>query len=149
MTTRNKLLLNGTKSTPTIVLDPSSGVFEFAGNSLPENASEFFTPVLEWLRNELPSIPEAVFTFRLNYFSTSSMKAIFMVLKTIQEAQVMHGRDLVVRWQIEDEDEFMMEAADSFEELLGTAFQRVAIDRDEGLRAQQRLEAMLATAKAA
>lgn len=149
MTARNRILLPGSKSTPTIVLDPGTGTYVFSGNSLPENASEFFTPVLEWLRQELPSLPEAVFTFRLNYFSTSSMKAIFMVLKTIQEARVMHGGKLVVEWQIEDEDEFMTEAADSFEELLGTTFQRVPIDHDQALMAEQRLGAILASAKAA
>ncbi len=149
MTEHNRILLPGSKCTPTIVLDPGTGTYVFAGNSLPENASEFFTPVLEWLRHELPSLPEAVFTFRLNYFSTSSMKAIFMVLKTIQEARVMHGGKLVVEWQIEDEDEFMTEAADSFEELLGTTFQRVAIDHDQALLAEQRLGAILASAKAA
>lgn len=144
------LILKGTKSTPTVLLDPGSDRFLFAGNSLPENAAEFFAPVIDWLRSNCDELPEnREFVFRLSYFSTSSMKAFYMVLNLIRESSVMKGKGHTITWQIEDEDEFMSEAADNFEELLGMTLDRVALTAEEAQAEARSIELSLEAGKAA
>ena len=134
-----RIVVPGTKSTPSILLDPATGHFEFSGSSMPENAAEFFSPVIDWLGNVLPGLPASTFVFRLDYFSTSSMKAFYLILKRIAEArteEVQHR----IHWQIEDNDEFMVEAADSFEELLNTTIERIPMDNGTAMAASEALQ---------
>jgi len=46
------LKIEATDKTPRIILDPYNDIFEISGNSRPENVSEFYFPVINWL-NEL------------------------------------------------------------------------------------------------
>lgn len=144
------LIIRGTKSTPTVVLDPAHDHFIFAGNSLPENASEFFAPVIEWLRTNNEALASGRnFIFRLSYFSTSSMKAFYMVLNLIREASIMQGKAHTISWQIEDDDEFMSEAAENFEELLGMSLERVPLTAEQASEEAKRIDRYVDAALAA
>ena len=115
----NKLLIPRTKSTPAVILDPSTGTFLFSGQSIPENPAAFFAPVIDWLDRELGSLPDgSVFRFRLPYFSTSSMKAVYLVVQKIREGMKAAGRTFSIQWVVEDDDDFMSEAAENFSTLL-------------------------------
>ncbi|HEY0978691.1 MAG TPA: DUF1987 domain-containing protein [Flavobacteriales bacterium] len=144
------LLIKGTKSTPTVVLDPTNDRYVFAGNSLPENAAEFFEPVIQWLRTNSEGLPPGRnFIFRLSYFSTSSMKAFYMVLNLIREASLMQGKAHTISWQIEDDDEFMSEAAENFEELLGMSLERVQLTAEQATEESKKIERYVDAALAA
>jgi hypothetical protein len=54
------------------------------------------------------------------------MKALLLVFREITN-QVQQEKKWKVRWIIEDEDEFMADAAESFEQLLNIEFEIVAI----------------------
>ena len=43
------LTKTATEDTPDVTLDAANGVFEFVGQAYPENAADFFNPILEWL----------------------------------------------------------------------------------------------------
>lgn len=129
----NKLLIPRTKSTPAIILDPSTGTFLFSGQSIPENPAAFFTPVTEWLDRELGTLPDgSVFRFRLPYFSTSSMKAVYLVVQKIREGMKAAGRTFTIQWVVEDDDDFMSEAAENFSTLLDIPILVVHQNEEEG-----------------
>ncbi|MGV3636905.1 MAG: DUF1987 domain-containing protein [Flavobacteriales bacterium] len=108
-----------TKNTPAITFDPGANKFSVIGISVPENASEFYQPIIERLfRQEAAPMPGTIFHFRLNYFNSSSLKAIYMLLSEVKKG-VEDGRGHVIEWCVEQDDEFMQEAAETFSELLG------------------------------
>ena len=43
-----KLVIEPTNETPKVILDREKNVFEFSGNSLPEDVSNFYSPILSW-----------------------------------------------------------------------------------------------------
>ncbi len=115
----NVLCLEGTEDTPKIVLDKHNGIFEISGRSLPEDAAEFYLPVLNWLDEYSEAKNEVTnFTFKLEYFNTSSSKLILDILsklETIDGAQVT--------WYFHEDDEDMEEAGEEFSELVDLQFE--------------------------
>lgn len=113
------LNIAATKNTPAITFDPASNRFSVIGISVPENASEFYQPIIERLfrAGDTPA-PGSVFHFRLNYFNSSSLKAIYMLLSEVKKG-IDSGHGYVIEWCVEQDDEFMQEAAETFSELLG------------------------------
>jgi hypothetical protein len=110
-----------TKSTPEIEIIHDDGTLSIRGMSIPENAAEFYAPVMmEVDRLARHSTGTITTVFDLSYFNSSSLKAIYMILARLKEARIM-GSTLEVRWVVEDEDEFMLESSTYFEELLGIA----------------------------
>jgi hypothetical protein len=56
--------------------------------------------------------------FSLPYFNSSSLKALYAVLVEIKNG-IDQGKEFEVNWYVEDEDEFMIEAGETYQELLG------------------------------
>ncbi len=47
----DNLIIEKTKNTLGVNFIAETGVLELTGSSFPENASEFFTPLVDWLKN--------------------------------------------------------------------------------------------------
>jgi hypothetical protein len=113
------LRIAATRNTPAILLDPAGKCFRMVGNSLPENAGEFYTPIIERLKEALPGLGnDTSFEFCLPYFNSSSLKAIYLILTEIKKA-MDGGQQFEVIWHIEEDDDFMTEAAETFMEMCG------------------------------
>jgi hypothetical protein len=112
------LNLEGTADTPKIILDKGNGIFEISGRSLPEDSVEFYRPVLEWI-NAYAKAPNAktFFSFKLEYFNTSSSKLILDVLSALEEIKGME-----IEWCYAEDDEDMEEAGKEFSELVEIPF---------------------------
>lgn len=113
------LNLEGTEDTPKILLDKNNGIFEISGRSLPEDSTEFYNPILEWLDNYSKS-PNANtdFDFKLEYFNTASSKLILDVLSKLEEIP-----GIKVNWYFHEDDEDMEEAGEEFSELVDIEFE--------------------------
>lgn len=124
--------LEATKATPSIELDPHTGQCAIRGMSIPENAAEFYGPVLQWMETYLSTLPAKVdMQFDLSYFNSSSLKALYQLLARLQQARKL-GTDLHISWVVEEDDEFMREAAEYFQDLLGMELVLVVVPvRDE------------------
>lgn len=113
------LIIAPTKNSPAIQFDPGKNIFSITGISIPEDASAFYIPVITWLAKHLPSIPPGSnFVFDLQYFNSSSLKAIYLVLLEIKKGSVP-GSEHSITWTVEEDDEFMNEAAETFSDMLG------------------------------
>jgi len=111
------LILEQTKSTPFVRLDPQTHTVEFKGESYPENAAKFFTPIFSWIRDFLASDKDShvVVEMQMTYFNSSSSKA-FMNLFGMFEEAVSTGREVVVNWRYDEENEAVLEAGEEFKE---------------------------------
>ncbi len=114
--------IESTEDTPKIILDVQNNNLEFSGISIPEDAAQFYQPVLDWL-NEFKQNPQngSNFVFKLEYFNTASSKVILDILLKIDEIK-NNGTDLKVTWYFEKDDEDMEEAGEEYAELVDIDF---------------------------
>ncbi len=126
----DNLNIEGTKQTPEIDFDAASGILKISGRSIPENTFEFFNPVLLWLDSYAAEAPEKVIAkINLEYFNTSSSKYILEVLKRLKN--ILHdGKDVLVQWYYEEDDEEMMETGEDYEDVSGLPFEIIAVEED-------------------
>ena len=97
------LNIKGLESTPNIVLDEKNGKFMFCGNSYPENAFGFYSPVCSWIDNyaENPRM-FSLFEFKFNYLNTSSQQELIKIFKKIE--LIAKSNAVVVRWYYSKDD---------------------------------------------
>ena len=112
------LHLEGTDETPSVTLDPKKSIFEISGRSLPENAPDFYKPVLHWI-NDYASNPNPVteIIFKLEYFNTASAKLILDLLTALEKIN-----NAKVQWYFNEDDEDMEEAGEDFSALVKIPF---------------------------
>jgi hypothetical protein len=123
--------LEPTKATPSVHFDPRNGQCAMRGMSIPENAVEFYMPLLQWMEIYLSTLPAKVdVQFDLSYFNSSSLKALYQLLARLNQARAM-GTDLHIGWVVEEDDEFMREAAEYFQDLLGLELDIVQLPAHE------------------
>ncbi|MBI5248525.1 MAG: DUF1987 domain-containing protein [Desulfomonile tiedjei] len=123
------LVLEATKSSPSIFFDAEKGVLEIKGKSYPENAAKFFSPVLDWLKEYLASAEtgNTVVNMEIIYLNSSSSKA-FLNLFDVLESAAKNGQQVVVNWRYHEENETALECGEEFrEELQSVIFNLVEL----------------------
>jgi len=102
----NELMIAGSKYTPEIKSDNQKGELRFYGSSYPENAVEFYNPVLKWIENYFAAgNANLIINFYIYYFNTSS-SICFMNLLELLESKHKDGKVIEVNWyyNVDDED---------------------------------------------
>ncbi len=120
--------IEGTPKTPSIKMNPETGIIEIKGRSIPENSIEFYKPVIEWL-DEFPTkgtAPKMVVNVQLEYFNTSSSKCILDVFKKL-EALNKEKNNITINWYYEEDDEDMLEAGEDYESIVKVPFKMIQI----------------------
>lgn len=117
----------GTPKTPNIEFDADQGLLEIKGRSNPENTLDFYRPLVAWLDEYVQSPAEkTVVNVHLEHFNTSSSKSILELFRALAPLQ-KEGKDIVVNWFYEDDDEDILEAGENYETITGLPFRMVAI----------------------
>jgi hypothetical protein len=119
------LLYEATKKTPKIAFDCNSGVFEISGRSIPENAFEFFKPVLDWL-DFYSSAPKerTILKVNLEYYNTSSSKYLLDIFKKF-EVIYKNNHEVLIEWYYEhdEEDDDLLKAGTDFASIIRVPFE--------------------------
>ncbi|MFZ6051747.1 DUF1987 domain-containing protein [Halocola ammonii] len=113
------LILEQTEDTPEVRLDPQAGVFCVRGRSLPENSYQFYKDVISWMEQFLASgsKDKVSFLINLDYFNSSSGRYL-LELFSILEKSSKNGTDVEIIWEVDSEDELMLEKGEEYRELL-------------------------------
>lgn len=117
-----KLSIEGTSKTPTIISNPEEGLLEITGRSNPENSVEFYRPVMDWVDAyaKTPG-PKTTVNIKLEHFNTSSSKMILDIFKRLE--QVLEARhEIRVNWYYEEDDEELLEAGETYESMTELPF---------------------------
>jgi SiaC family regulatory phosphoprotein len=125
------LSIEPTDRTPTVLFDFDSGHLEISGESYPEDATEFYTPVFTALDSYLEGLGHGRcrFDLKMVYFNSSSAKAVMMLLDKL-DAAAGEGAHVSIRWFYDEEDETMKELGEEFsEDLENTEFSLEAMTR--------------------
>jgi hypothetical protein len=102
------LYLEQKADTPAIKLDPK-GALMIKGRSLPENAEQFYKPILEWIeRYSAQGAPARTeLMIELEYFNSSSVKQILSLLLALEELHLQEGKEVQIIWSYNQDDELM------------------------------------------
>lgn len=124
----DNLSLAGTNTTPTVEFDTATGVLAISGESYPENAFEFFKPLLAWVAGYVKEGTGPVTAeIRLSYLNTSSIKSV-MDLLDLLEAAHRDGRQVSVRWSYRKGNDRALEMIEEFKEEVALPFFVVPVD---------------------
>jgi len=128
----DKLHLKPTGLTPEILLDPDQNRYIIQGNSRPEDAREFYIPVIEWLalfRSLLLADGKSRFTdedpfiiqFYFTYFNSSTVKFLNDIINEIREMKE-YGIPVAITWYYDRDDPDIKEAGEDLSLLTGIDF---------------------------
>jgi hypothetical protein len=120
-----ELNITPTLRTAEVSFDRASGVLEFSGISIPENADAFFQPVYTWLEKIQP-VHKGELTVRINltYFNTSSVRHLLIILKALIAA----FRDRIkVEWVYEADDEEIRERGEQLSDVVKFPFNYITV----------------------
>jgi hypothetical protein len=130
----DKINIEETKATPSVILDVENRKFEIAGCSRPENVREFYMPVINWFEGALEQTEEIKtkltgdgtvnFDFKLSYFNSASAKFILDILLYINQ---LHGSNIDIRinWYYEEGDEDMRDVGEELAEMVDFEFKYI------------------------
>lgn len=101
--------ISETAKTPWINFNSTSGRMEIIGRSIPENADEFWMPVLNWFESyQINPNATTVFHINLEYFNIASSKRILFLLYKLHEL-AENGTDVSVEWLYREGNDDMYE----------------------------------------
>ena len=117
-----KLVLDETKQSPKVELDPENGIFAISGNSFPNNSFRFYLPVLEWL-DEYVKQPnkQTHFSFRISYQNSSSIKMFTEIIKKFETLHLA-GHEVSVVWFYLENDDDLLQKGKEMRELFKLPF---------------------------
>lgn len=109
--------------TPGVIIDPENNQFEIYGKSLPEDASDFFAPILNKIHSYCKNPnPQTVFTINLEYYNSASVRQIISILTILEEIHKVKS-DVKIIWMYEENDEMMQENGDELNETVDIPFE--------------------------
>jgi hypothetical protein len=116
-----------TKYTLEVNFDKDSGILQMQGSSYPENAFDFFSPIIEWLKKfTFDSNKPIVMNMRLNYLNTSSTKCILDIFE-ILNTYMLGGNQVKLNWYYDNDDMDMMETGEELIEDFDIPFDLIPV----------------------
>lgn len=117
------ILLEPTATTPKVTIDPSISKFEISGESRPENAAKFYTPIIAWFDNyksvlyfqkeSFGKSGSVSMDFKLEYFNSTSAKFILDIFYQLEKIK-KDGFEVEVVWNYDARDTDMKESGEEF-----------------------------------
>lgn len=123
------IMLEATADTPAVVLDADNGQFVLEKKSIPENAFDFYKPIINWVKRYARKPNElTVFEFKFSFINSSSLKQLAKLMFDLQK--VNKKGEVVVKWYYNKADEVMTTAGLRLSKLISFKFEMVEIKND-------------------
>lgn len=107
------LHINKSPRTPLIQLEAEKGEFLIEGIILPEDATKFFEPVVNYCIDYLTNpLPQTTLNLKLEYFNTASSRVLYSLMKRFDDLN--HITTTTVNWYYEDDDEDLRDSCDEY-----------------------------------
>lgn len=126
-----QLLIEATPQTPYVSFNSQTGVMEISGRSIPENADDFWMPILNWFESYAMHPSEnTVFRINLEYFNISSSKRILFLLYKLNGLSEYNCK-AIVKWFYREDDEDMYEVGNDYAYMIKVPFEFIQIEEHE------------------
>lgn len=118
------LNIEPTSDTPRVLLNAGSGIFEISDRCFPEDATNFFSPIIEWIKTYAQS-PNTItrFDFKLEYYNTASSKQLFKIFVLLHE--LSKRSEVIINWHYSKGDMDMLSSGERYSKLLNFPFNMV------------------------
>jgi hypothetical protein len=126
----DSLIIEATEDSPKVHFDTTVNRFTISGESRPENAGKFYTPVINWIIKYEESltgkkdVTTLVFVFKLDYFNSTSAKYIMDILLVLKKF-VDDGYKVNVEWHYDKRDDDMLDAGNEFSDTVDMPFEYI------------------------
>ena len=118
-----KFIFQSKKIYPSIILDKEKGIFEISGRSLPEDADNFYTEIIEWIQEYIKEPNENTeFVFKLDYYNSSTARKISDILVLLEKI-LESEKKIQIHWYYQEGDEVMKESGEDFELIMNIPFE--------------------------
>jgi len=111
----------------------SSHQLTMTGEAYPENANEFFHPLLTGLERYLKSVDskDIHFNFQLTYFNSAATKMLFSLFELLNESACTSNR-VILNWYHDEDDDTILEfGQDMHDEFKALDFRPMAMETAE------------------
>ena len=117
--------IEGTSVTPKVYFVPEEHLLELSGYSRPENARDFYNPLLSWLedykksysKRKIKKDPEPIsFKFKYIYFNSSSAKFIYDLIILLSQI-IKEDVPLKIYWYFDEDDDELKEVGEELAEM--------------------------------
>jgi hypothetical protein len=117
--------INETEATPSIEFTPGDGMLRIKGRSHPENSKVFYNPLIEWC-DEYVTQPadKTTLAIQLEHFNTMTSKSLLDVMRSLK-ALTLQGKEFVVHWYYEADDEELLDAGQTYQEITDLPFEMI------------------------
>ncbi len=120
------LILKETEDTPEIIFNPEEGIFKISKISVPEDAFQFYEPILGWLRDyEKNPNPETIVNFDLEYVNTASSKQLIQIMLLLEK--IAMKSKVTIKWFYEAIDEDMQSLGERYNKLVKVNFEFIEV----------------------
>ncbi|NOU17638.1 MAG: DUF1987 domain-containing protein [Bacteroidales bacterium] len=109
-----KLFIEATIDSPSLLFDGDMGIIEITGKSLPENAIVCYSPLQKLVKEYITNPQQkTIINFRLEYLNSSSAKNIVEILTALEQLPIK-GYVVEIKWFYKAEDDDMLEEGEEF-----------------------------------
>lgn len=120
------LIIKGDKQKPELAFSAKTGMLQVSGQSLPENATSLYGPVLEWIEVYAKNPAAAtVLSLKMKYYNTASSKMFFSIIKRLNNMHKL-GANVEIEWHYQSDDEDMLDAGEYFRDLVDIPFKFIS-----------------------
>ncbi len=125
----NNLYKEGTKCTPEIDFNADTGTLNISGASYPENTSNFFGDVIQWLEDYFKYTDKKItVNFRFKYFNTSTSIAILDIMDMLEE-KCKEGCEVLINWFYREDNDVIKESGEEFAEDISVPFKIISYSK--------------------
>lgn len=97
--------ISGTRHTPHVILDSNKGLVEIGGRSIPEQTTEFYETILNWIDGYLEDpAEETIINYQLEYYNSASKKYLIDILRKFTP-MYKEGKNVKLNWYYEEDDD--------------------------------------------
>jgi len=109
--------IDATNTSPEVDFHFSQHQLTLRGESYPENASAFFGPITEALREYLEQTQNQIIevVVELTYFNSSSTKVLFNIFEMLSTA-TKNNNTINLHWRYDEDDDTILEFGDDLHE---------------------------------
>jgi hypothetical protein len=122
-TNNDIITIEPSEDTPKIILDYNKPEIVIKGASFPEDAIQFYTPVIVWLKEFGESFTKTlVVEFNFSILSSASNKMVFEILLRLEKLKEK-GKEVYVKWMYAGYDEDMYDEGRGFKDSMNIKFE--------------------------
>ena len=109
------LIIEKTNETPQVIFNGDKGFFSIAGKSYPENVTDFYQPLLDYIESyKLNPQEKTTLEFRWLYYNTSTSKMIVKIIMLLKDA----NKDFEIKWICKKDFDVIIEKGKELKEVL-------------------------------